>query len=63
MCRRNYKMGCGISIRIGVSLDTTSVYRWLTKGAGCKYCNGEYDDTIEQELGLSTRNNNTTSGP
>ena len=33
------------------------------KGSVCKYCNGEYDDTIERELGLSTRNESTSSGP
>lgn len=63
MCRRNYETGCGINIRIHVSIDAVSVYRWLIKGLGCLYCNGDYDDTIKRELGLTTKGNNTTCGP
>jgi hypothetical protein len=79
VCRRNYWVAGGIYIRVRVSLDVASVYKWLIKGLACIYCNGQYDCTIEQELGiycngqydctieqelgLNTGGKNTTSGP
>lgn len=63
MCHRNYEMGGGINIPLSVSFNAIGVYRWLIKGPGCRYCNGEYDDTIERELGLSTRDYKNISGP
>ncbi len=60
MCHRNYETGYGINIRIYVSIDAVSVYRWLIKGLGCLYCNGDYDNTIKRELGLTTKGDNTT---
>jgi len=63
VCRRNYEVALGIYIRVLVSLYVTSVCGWLIKGLDCIYCNGQYDSTIERELGLNTRGNNTVSGP